>query len=411
VKNTHVWFAAVLLILAAAIRIYFAMAAPVEPYQAAGKISVYNDEPAHRSVIQYWVLENAHPSRGVDPDQPLPIEPGNIVARTGEDFQPPLYYFLAMFALGFSDVFPVAEPWIFPRLLSVVFGLISLLFLWLACRRVFSEGQSLAALTFGGVLLSHVRFTSLVTNDSLQWAISAAVVYLMIRRIQGKGRHRLALVLLLAAGLWTKLSFLPLVLVLPTAWLLRIRSGAGEKFPWGELIFPILLWAPWLYWNYLHWGTIFPMAVGFGAPSNPVAGFDRLFASAFYLFRSFWFPFDDIWGGGTKPVIFIVLGAVVAVILLLCLLEIIRQVGLRRLFPIPSPEYRAIAISLLAFGFVLASFLFLNLRYFQSEARLLFPAFVPIVILLMLGCRRIVSASFGPWLLPLSAAFSYLLLR
>jgi len=387
------------------------MAAPIEPYQAAGKISVYNDEPAHRAVVQYWVLENAHPSRGVDPNRPLPIESGNIVARTGEDFQPPLYYFLAMFALGFSDVFPVAEPWIFPRFLSVVFGLTSLLFLWLTCRRVLTEGQSLAALAFGAVLLSHVRFTSLVTNDSLLLAISAAAFYLMIRRIQGKGQHQMLLVFLFAAGLWTKLSFVPLVLVLPTAWLLRIRSGPGEKFPWGELIFPVLLWAPWLYWNYLHWGAIFPMAVGFGAPPTYPAGLERLVATALYLFRSFWFPFDDIWGGGSKPIIFVSLAAVVAVVLLLCLLEIIRQVGLRRLFPIPGPEYRAIAISLLALGYVLVSFVFLNLRYFQSEARLLFPAFVPIVILLMLGCRRIVSASLGPWLLPISAAFSYLLLR
>jgi hypothetical protein len=407
VKNSYGWFAAAILVLATAIRVYFAVAAPFEPYQVTGKLSVYNDEPAHRSVIEYWVLEGGHPSRGVDPTKPLPIEHGNIVARTGEDYQPPLYYFLAMFTLGVSNAFPMVEPWLFPRLLSVAFGIISLIFVWLGCRLVLSSGESLAALAFGAVLLSHVRFTSLVTNDSLLWAISAAVIYLMIRRIQGKGHYRMMLILLTAAGLWTKLSFLPVVFVLPAAWILGVRYKGSEKFPWDELVFPLLLWAPWLYWSYVHWGQVFPLAVGFGAPATFIGGLERVIATMIYTFRSFWFPFDDIWGGGMKPVIFIILGVVGFVIFILSLLEIIRQFELRKLFPISSPEYRTVMICLLTLGLVSASFIWLNLRYFQSEARLLFPAFLPIVVLTMLGFRRLLPSAFGPWLLPILAVFSY----
>ncbi len=400
----------IVLILAAVLRLYFALTAPLEPHQVTGKLSVYNDEPAHRSVVQYWVEQGHHPSRGVDPGKPLPIEPGNIVARTGEDFQPPLYYMLGSAIIRLGNLLRLPEPGIFLRFLSVLLGLIALYYIWLSLRLIGSPTESNAGLLFSAILLSQVRFTSIVTNDALLWAISAAVFYLILRGIRDKlpARERVALIVLLTAGLWTKLSFLPIILVLPIAWLMKLRSQRNTRFPVLELVVPLVCWIPWLVWNRIHWGEILPVAVGFGAPGVSFEGVQSFVATGIYLSRSFWFPFDDIWGGGWRPVVFVIIGLTVLVILVLSLLEIIRRLDLQRIFPQYVPESKIIGISLLTFVLVFASFVWLNLHYYQCEARLLFPAFTPIAIILVLGSRRLISPNIGPWVLPGLAAFSYL---
>ena len=402
------WGVAAIFVVAALIRIFFAVIAPLEPDQVTGKLSVYNDEPAHRSVVKYWVQEGCHPARGVDPQKPLPIEPGNVVARTGEDFQPPLYYILGSAAYQFGPLLGLNSLWFLPRLLSIIFAIVALYFTWMACRLVLSDVESIAALAFGAVLLSHVRFTSIVTNDSLLWAISAAVIYLIILRGNGQRRHyRLVLIILLAAGLWTKVSFLALVLVLPVAWLLGARLEEKRRFPWLEFFIPVVCWIPWLYWNLQNWGELLPIAVGFGVPTVPHYGIERIISTITYTFRSFWFPFDGIWGGGMRPVMFVLLGIFGLIIAVLAVVEIFRQFEMRKIFPIQSMEFKGIVISLITLGLVLVSFVALNIRYYQCEARLLFPAFIPIVILLMLGSRRLALTTLGPWMLFIMAVFSY----
>jgi hypothetical protein len=409
-QHGYRWVVVFAFVLAAAVRLYFAFTAPLEPYQVTGKLSVYNDEPAHRSVVEYWVDYDRHPSRGVDPDKPLPMEPGDIVARTGEDFQPPLYYMVGSVVFRLGKLLRLPEPWIMVRCLSVLFGLIALYYVWLSVRLIGSHAESTAVLLFGGFLLSQVRFTSIVSNDSLLWAISAAVFYLILRRLGSeiRTRERVVLIVLLVAGLWVKLSFFPLVLVLPVAWLLTRRSERNAGFPVWELVIPLVCWIPWLVWNRVHWGEVFPVAVGFGAPTMPFQGVQRLVATGIYMLRSFWFPFDDIWGGEWRPVVFVVIGLVVVIILVLSVLEIIRRIEIRRIFPQVTPGSRIIGVSLLIFVLVLGSFVWLNLHYYQCEARLLFPAFTPIVFFLVLGSRRLISSNIGSWVLPGLAVFSYL---
>jgi hypothetical protein len=292
----------------------------------------------------------------------------------------------------------------------VVFGLIALYYVWLSVRLIGSHTESTAVLLFGSVLLSQVRFTSIVTNDALLWAISALVFFLILRRLgsEFRVRERVVLIVLITMGLWTKLSFFPLVLVLPITWLLTRRSERNAGFPVWELAIPLVCWIPWLVWNRLHWGDIFPVAVGFGAPAVPFQGVQRLAATGIYMLRSFLFPFDDIWGGEWRPVVFVIIGLVVFVILVLSVLEIIRRIEIQRIFPQVTPESKFIGVSLLTLTLVFSSFIWLNLHYYQCEARLLFPAFTPIVITLVLGARRLISPNIGPWVLPGLAAFSYL---
>ena len=410
-KNGEGWKVAAVLVLAAALRIYFALTAPLEPSQVTGILSVYNDEPAHRSVVQFWAQEGRHPTRGVDPGKPVPIEPGNIMCRTGEDFQPPLYYMLAALVYRCSQFVGVADPFIPVRFLSIGFGMVALLVTYACCRFVLTQAESIATLVFGALLLSMVRFTSLVTNDALLLAISAGTVFFLFKRTISSPsfRNRIVLILLLMAGLWTKVSFLPLVFIAPVVWVIGLRANSDRKFPWFEVAIPLVGWIPWLLWNKATWGRFLPLSAGFGKPWTLGSGFHWLLASGGYFISSFWFPFDDIWGGGIRPLLFLVLGIVGGIVLFFSLREIVRQYGLWQTFSSTQPAFLEIAVALIVVGIMLSSLILLNLRYSLSEARLLFPAYAPILVLLGLGCRRLISHKIGPWILPAMAGFSYLL--
>jgi hypothetical protein len=411
VKNGEGWKVAAVLSLAAMVRIYFALTAPLEPDQITGKLSVYNDEPAHRSVVQFWAQEGRHPTRGIDPTKPVPIESGNIMCRTGEDFQPPFYYMLAALVYRGSGLVGISDPFILVRFLSIGLGLVALLFSYACFRFVLSPTESLATLTFGALLLSQVRFTSLVTNDALLLAISAGVVFFLIKKIVHNLtiQDRIILIMLLIAGLWTKVSFLPLIFASPVIWLVGLHTYNDRKFPWLEVVIPLVAWIPWLLWNKATWGNYLPLSAGFGTPWTLGTGLHWVLASGGYAIRSFWFPFDDIWGGGIRPLLFLVLGLAGAVILIFGVREIIRQYGLWRSFSSAQPAFLGIATILIVIGLMLSSLVIINLHYSLSEARLLFPTYTPIMILLGLGCRRLISPKIGPWILPAMAGFSYLI--
>lgn len=327
------WAVAGILLLATVIRTYFALIAPLEPDQVRSRglfhqtLAVYNDEPAHRSIVEFWAREGYHPSRGIDPLKPLPIESGNVVSRTAEDFQPPLYYILGSWAYQFGRLVGVEESIIFARLLNVLFGVLLLYFLYLSCRLLLRATESIAALAFAALLLSQVRFTSLVSNDALLWVISSAFIYLILRQPGGAKvwYEKVALVLICIAGLWSKLLFLPMLLVIPAAWFLTPTSVRNRRFPWLALVIPLVCWIPWLYWNWNHWGSMLPISVGFGVPEAPFYGLKRIISTVLYAVRSFWSPFDEVWGGGSRPVLFLALGVVGLVAMILGIQEVCRR--------------------------------------------------------------------------------------
>ncbi len=170
-------------------------------------IPAYNDEPAHFNYVRYVAVHRALPVQQSSVQEG--VEKGEY-----EYYQAPLYYLLAwpIYIMG-QTLTPGGElSWV--RSISALFSLGGILVLYLAVRRFFEqEIIALPVLLLGALSAIPTRFGSLVTNDSLFFALACLNFALLLEILhQGcDGRLWVAGILVSAAGLWTKASFLLLL--------------------------------------------------------------------------------------------------------------------------------------------------------------------------------------------------------
>jgi 4-amino-4-deoxy-L-arabinose transferase-like glycosyltransferase len=253
-----------------------------------------------------------------------------------------------------------------------------------------------------------------VNNDSLANALAAlTLIALAVGLRRGfDDRGAIGLGFLIGALLLTKVTvyvYVPLALAALLWWELR-TAGKGER-SW-----PVLLRRPalaiaaagsisswWFVRNGLLYGWTDPLASGRHA--EVVVGQPRwaqfdLAAAAYFaqvLFRSFWGQFG--WMGvvlDDRTYLFYLGLTLLAMIGLgVAALDAWRRPDCAEL-----TEHREIlAVVVGALVLVLAGIVFYNLTFIQPQGRYLFPALVPIALLLALGWWRLADlvASLTPW--------------
>jgi hypothetical protein len=353
------------------LRLLLAFLTPIQDKPAV--IPYFNDEPAHFNHVEYIAQTGR-----------LPVQTSNSQNAFDryefEYYQAPLYYFITSPFYLLGEKLTPGYEYLWVRLLSILFSMGGLIVLYSACRRFFEqEGIAISVLLIGAIGGIPLRFGSLVTNDSLLFAIACLYLALIIQIITEPCDRRLfvAGVLVAAAGLWTKASFLVLLPLLP--WILLRSPNRSIVRAVGAIILPLIAILPWYLRNRSLYGRIIPIEVGFG-PVNPIAAsnaLERILNTGNYLVRSFVFPYDQLWGGFLDHPVYVFEALSLAIYGVFGLIILWRR-GRSWFWTFAG------AGALNALGY-----LCLNTIHFQADARFLIPSLPFILVILSLGAFRI----------------------
>ncbi len=326
---------------------------------------------------------------------------GRLDSIQYEDHHPPLYYLLAslVYQLSAGDLVAL-------RLLSVALGG-ALLCLGFGLSRLLLPGQpsvALGAMALVAFLPQHLSMMASVNNDALAEVLVALALLWLIRYQQSEAAPVWPLGLSVGLALLTKLTIYFLALIVPLGLWLKWRRGrrSPQEFARALAVFALvagLMGGLWWLRNIAVYG--FPDFLGLGAHDAVVVGqarsaeFIAQHGFATYIgqmssttFKSFWgqfgwmaLPLDSVFGGWVYRGFALLLIAGLAGALLAS-----RAKAKAEQPPAPLPIARDSAIVLLAtLLLVFLQYLYYNIEFQQWQGRYLFPALLPIAIILVYG--------------------------
>ncbi len=403
---------AAVIIVFALIGTLYAMLTP--PWQAP-------DEPAHFNYIEQLVKAQELPvlSAG-DWDSPyleqLKAEQfppdADLSQIEYEDHQPPFYYLLA------STVYRVFGGSLLPlRLLSVVFGMGIVLAAYYTAARLFPAYRSiaLAVATFVAFVPQHVAMLSSVNNDSLAELVIAVLMVVAVtylgnpvnpsRKTQemealslSSRPHSAALGGLVGIAFLTKLTIYgPAVVIAGTAIILRWRIENHpvrwllKQIAWAGGL-ALLIGAFWWIRNISIYG--WPDFLGQIAHESVVVGQLRtssLIAETSFpaylwqmiatTYRSFWGQFG--WMSVPMPGrIYLGLGLFLSFDLVGLVILLIKSRKLPEMNRVVRAGSVALLLGLLTTAF---QYLYYNVTFVQFQGRYLFPALIPVGLIVIAG--------------------------
>jgi hypothetical protein len=363
------------------------------------------DEPAHYNYVAFVAHTGGLPElRAGDWDSALlerlktgTLQPGDSVASIRyESWQPPLFYLLAapVFLVGPADP---ASAVLRLRAFDAVLGAITLLIAYAVAREALPDKLAAAVpLTMVGVPM----FTAVsagVSADPLANLLSAAILLVFVR-----GRNAVETGAVLGFGLLTKLA---LAIFVPVA---LVRGPRPFRTAAITLATTAIVCAPWLVHQVTTYGWTDPLATTRHAavvadqPRFPGLSGEYLGQFLTVTFHSFWAQFG--WMAIVAPDrLYWIWGAVV----------VLAVAGLvvtwRRFF---EPVWRLMLVTLCL---ALLGYVGYNLTFEQFQGRYLFPALVPIALLLVAGWSACVPPRLRPAVVVIPATLvgvnAYTLLR
>jgi len=352
------------------------------------------DERAHLAYVEHLATKHA-----------LPIFDAGLQGY--EAHQPPLYYALAAPAYWLAAGHGQAAAMYAVRVVSALIGAGVIYVLFLVGRCVFPDVGSaqVATAAVGAFVPMHVALFAAVSNDGLLVLFATLVLYLSLRAVgEGLSPGRAALLgVVLGLGLLTKTAILPFAAVALVAVVVGMRRAEG--LVWvvvgkrlGLLVgAAVLLSGWWLVRNVALYGD--PLALGrfveaFSRSAHPPSYFGEYGLLSAWQFRLLFvllthFGFWGIFGNLEEymPWWFYGLGAGLA------LLAVFGLVGLRRAAWRPRGEH--LLLLALAAALVVASYLGFNMRFFQAQARYLFPAMGAYACFAVMGWRALLGERWG----------------
>ncbi len=376
--------AIVAVVIGIALRILFLFLTPFDNGQDVrdAKLLPYNDERAHYNYIIHIIETGGLPSS----NSSIKEELGSIQASF-ESYQPPLYYLIAVPAVALWQSIDPKTNYLAGRFVSLLFGILLLpLVLLIALEFGLSRAIAGSALIVTSLLGSLVRYSVLISNDSLCWLFAGLIIYFWLRADgeSSSKRYLLLWTLALAGGFYAKFSILllaPLPLVLSL-----LKKQWRKSIMWfGLIAIAAILSAPVWLRNIQVFSSILPLSTGFGSPDVDSAS---LLSVLSYALRSFIFPWQEFWGGPLGGILILFFAATCTILILLSLSEfrVIKAL----------PNY-----FLLLFASIIG-FAWLNMHYFQAEGRYLLIAWPAWTLLLAIAgrTRRTQSILFILMLLP-----------
>jgi 4-amino-4-deoxy-L-arabinose transferase-like glycosyltransferase len=384
------------------------------------------DEPAHVNVVRYLVSTGHLPvlTEG-DWDADLLARlttawfPNDyeVDAIRYESHQPPLYYLLAAPVYRLTLTQPLNRQILALRFVSIVFGAIGVAAAFVAGREAAPAEPIIAVLTAATVAFvpMYTAISAAVNNDSLANALAAiTLAALMIGRRRGfSDRWAVGLGVLVGAVVLTKLTIYVFVPIVLGVLLLAGRKSLTGDAPWWQAlrwpavasITGLVVSGWWLVRNALIYGPldIFALqrhdAIVVGQPRWTSVDLESLGFFLKIIFRSFWGVFG--WMGVVLDDGFYWL------YLALTLLAVGGYIFGARLAsrtppraPHGAPPIRRGLChrGLLAWATLLVcgEVVYYNLTFIQPQGRYVFPALVPIAILLATGWWMLARRATAP---------------
>ena len=378
-KHKHIL--AIILVLALALRVIFALIVPV--YEKP-------DEKSHFEYIKY-VADN----------KKLPVQKEG--QYSAEFFQPPFYHFFASFIFGFTRTLTQNEAYqiILLRLVSVFFSMLALYLTYKISSLLFkNKALNLGILAFASFLPSYINFNSAVTNANFADFLATLIVYILLSILTKGESYKKAILLGIIAGisLITRLSLIPVIAAIPFAFAVKYYPNIRKAVKPVVLIAVIaLLISNWLF---IRNFTLYGDFLGFNAmklASPPdVIKLNLAFAARLlgWTFVTFWAGFgrtNGVFIGNLNSSI----GAFIFFIsyFILLLISLSSIFGLCLFFRkcmsnrniLSDAQKKAFIIMLVYLALLVFSFISFNLYDFQPQGRLFFPAISVISIFFTLG--------------------------
>ncbi len=197
--------------------------------------------------------------------------PPRYLFRNYERQQPPLFYFVAAPAARALAASGLPGLLVGLRLFCVLLASLMIPFTARLARLLLPQRGLFFALPIAALLPNTLFFVDRVTNDALAWPIFAAICGGLVfsARRPGSARRWLMLGLLIAAGVWTKMTLLPALAAAGGVVLLARRrcDGRGPAGPLAAVVLPALLIAPLLAWNTRECGN--PFGLTYASQAHP----------------------------------------------------------------------------------------------------------------------------------------------
>lgn len=323
---------------------------------------------------------------------------GNLADIQFEDHQPPLYYLLSSLVFSVSGGSLTAL-----RLFSLVIGAGVVLCAYAVGKALLPAQPQIALGTalFVAFIPQHMATLASVNNDSLAELVVAVTLWLTILYLKTERVKAWQLGVVVGIGLLTKVNTIFLVGLVPLAILLKWWTGyrtpgARRVLPIRELAMfalpVIVLGGVWWARNVSVYG--FPDVFGLGRHDLVVTDQARTaeriaeIGLGNYLSESVAITFNSFWGQFGWMAFPLQDWMYAAILLLLVVAALGWVVGMRHpLSPEPDrPAQRAawliLGVTMLA---AFAQYVYYNLEFLQLQGRYLYPALIPLGIVVALG--------------------------
>jgi hypothetical protein len=388
VNRKNLFFTAIAIIIG--LRLFFVALIPTN-HGVKYHLESLGDEPSHFNYVKYFFEKRSFPVQTGNYKTP-----GALIRNDVEYVQPPIYYLLGAMGQAFGGGI------YFCRMLSFLFGLLSLWLIALILKRIGRPPEEQAAgVIFCGLFPTHAYFTSLVSNDSMSWLTALVLTYLCMEKKETSNSfgpdfpwHTTLIISgILGFGPLIKSSlllFYPIVAAcFIYSWFRRKNSAILVRMA-VSLGLALAINIPWFIRNYIHYGSVTGMSV----LNGPEVSYPHLLTmQGFIIFlktsiRFFWFPMQHI------PVSFYLalLGIFDALILIALLSLAIRYIIKEK--PMTYNHLLLMGTALITF----AAYFQYNLAWGNREGRFLLPALSSIVFFIIVPINSALKSINREWL-------------
>jgi 4-amino-4-deoxy-L-arabinose transferase-like glycosyltransferase len=290
------------------------------------------------------------------------------------------------------------------RLASVLCGLLAIWLIYRTLRIAYPERPLLAVLAAGIAALTptHIAITSTVNNDALLEVCFSGTLFALLSSFKGglTTSRAIWLGIGIGAAILTKATGLLLLPISLLSLFLFRKSGESRQTLWRGALLAygtvLVLCGWWFVRNGILYGEILPLrafssefagTLQAGVLAARLGGWGSYFLLMGQgIFQSFWAVYgrqEDLAVGNPRFLpdqIYLILAVV-------CIMSVagLLRMHFRRKAEFTETQIYAIWILFTTLGLVAASFVAFILKYVQMQGRYLYPAMLPICVLLSLG--------------------------